>query len=412
MKKILPFKLCLSLALMLTFIACSSGNDDDPTPPQVETPKIEIPSSQTPPVIEQQGGSATVAFTATDNWTADVAAATRTIDWCSVSPTSGTAGSHSLTITTTANDTYDERRATVTLRSGKTTKSFTVTQKQKDALTVTSDKIEMEAIGGEATIEIKANVSCQYNIEESARTWISVVNTRGLSTSILKLNIAENDNTKKREGTITIQSGDLSEKVNVYQEGSKPTLVLTQNEYTVGCESEMITVELKSNIDYEVQLPAENWIIESETRAFSSHTHHFIIATNEGYDARTAEITFINKENNLAEKVKVTQMQRDALIIAQNEYTVPAVGGNLDFTVSTNVDFNVESSVDWIKQVSTRGLTEKVLRFTVEENNTEASREAAITLKTEKQKQVIRINQELGVSATGGNIDDIIGVEW
>ena len=92
--------------------------------------------------------------------------------------------------------------------------------------------------------------------------------------------------------------------------------------------------------------------------------------------------------------------------------TVPAVGGNLDFTVSTNVDFNVESSVDWIKQVSTRGLTEKVLRFTVEENNTEASREAAITLKTEKQKQVIRINQELGVSATGGNIDDIIGVEW
>lgn len=272
----------------------------------------------------------------------------------------------------------------------------------------------MGAIGGEAIIEIKANVSYQYNIEEPARTWISVANTRGLSTSTLKLNIVENDNTEKREGTITIQSGGLSEKVTVYQEGSKPTLVLTQNEYTVGCESEMITVELKSNIDYEVQLPAEDWITESETRAFSSHTHHFIIAANEGYDARTAEIIFINKENNLAEKVKVTQMQRDALIVAQNEYTVPAAGGNLDFTVSTNVEFTVESSVDWIKQVSTRGLTEKALRFTIEENTSDDKREGTIRLwsQNEKLSQTVTVRQKAQGTNSDGNIDDMPTQPW
>lgn len=401
----------LLLGLLLCW-SCSSGGEDEPVPPQPEEkPQINIDTTQSSPVLEQQGGTATVSFTATAAWTADVAAATRTTSWCSVSPTSGGAGNVTLTVTTAENDTYDERRATVTLRSGTVSKSFTVSQKQKDALTVTSDKIELDAAGGEATIEVKANVSYQYDIEEGARSWISVASTRGLSTSTLKLNIAENESQEKREGTVTIHSGELSETVTVYQAGSVPTIVLTQDEYAVGSDGETICVELKSNVDYEVQLPAGGWITENTTRALSSHTHYFIVAANDTYDARTAEIIFINKETNVSETVKVVQAQRDAIVVAKSEYTVPAEGGSLDFTVNANVDFTVESSVAWITQTTTRELAEKLLRFTVAENTSDEAREGVITLVAGELGQVIRVVQSGKKNANGG-IDDLPIQPW
>ena len=410
----------LNLLLMCIFVcwSCSSGGNDEPIPPKPDDkPVIEMPSSQSSPVVGQTGGTVTVSFTTNAAWTATVSEnATRAATWINISPTSGNAGSHILTITTTENDTYDERNATVILKAGSTSKTFTVNQKQKDALTVTSSKIELTAIGGQATIEVKANVQYQYEIEQAAQSWITrTATTRGLTSSSLVLDVAENENTEKREGKITLRSGNLTETVTIYQEGSTPTLVLTQNEYTVGSDGETIKVELKSNTEYEVKLPTDGWITETQTRAFSSHTHFFTVAANGEYDARTAEIIFINKDNGVEEKVKVTQMQQDAIIVAQKEYTVEAKGGTLDFSLNTNVEFQVTTSADWIKQITTRGLTEKQLNFQISENTTDAERAGEITLTSGELKQVIKIRQkgkavfsirqkEYTVAAAGENI--------
>ena len=389
----------LNLLLMCIFVcwSCSSGGNDEPIPPKPDDkPVIEMPSSQSSPVVGQTGGTVTVSFTTNAAWTATVSeTATRAATWINISPTSGNAGSHTLTITTTENDTYDERNATVILKAGSTSKTFTVNQKQKDALTVTSSKIELTAIGGQATIEVKANVQYQYEIEQAAQSWITrAAVARGLTSSSLVLDVAENGNTEKREGKITLRSGNLTETVTIYQEGSKPTLVLTQNEYTVGSDGETIKVELKSNTEYEVKLPTDGWITETQTRAFSSHTHFFTVAANGEYDARTAEIIFINKDNGIEEKVKVTQMQQDAIIVAQKEYTVEAKGGALNFSLNTNVEFQVTTSDDWIKQVTTRGLTEKQLNFQISENTTDAERAGEITLTSGELKQVIKVTQK------------------
>lgn len=393
----------LNLLLMCIFVcwSCSSGGNDEPIPPKPDDkPVIEIPSSQSSPVLEQTGGTASVSFSTDAAWTATVnEAATRAATWISVSPTSGNAGSHTLAVTTTENDTYDERNATVILKAGTTSKTFTVKQKQKDALTVTSSKIELTAIGGQATIEVKANVQYQYEVEQAAQSWITrAATTRGLTSSSLVFDVAENENTERREGKITLRSGNLSETVTIYQEGSKPTLVLTQNEYTVGSDGETIKVELKSNTEYEVKLPADGWITETQTRAFSSHTHYFTVAANEGYDARTAEIIFVNKDNGVEEKVKVTQVQKDAIIIAQSEYTVPATNSTLDFEINTNVDFSVSISNEWIKQVSTRGLVKKTLHFTMEENISNEVRTGNITVFYKEIKQIIKVTQDAPIN--------------
>jgi hypothetical protein len=375
--------------------SCGSGGEDVPTPTPTpkpeEKPKVEVTTSA--PVLTQEGGTASVTFTSTAAWTIDVTEG-RAVSWCTVSPTSGGKGTNTLTITTVGNDTYEERNAKVTIKAGATTQSFTITQKQKDGLTVTSNKVEVKAEGGDIAIEIKANVKYEYIVEESAKDWIISDGSRGLTASTLKFKVTENEKTSKREGKITISSGNLSETVTVYQEGSKPSIVLTQNEYTIGSEGDEIKVELKSNVNYEIQIPNVEWVYENKSRALSSYTHYFTIAPNDEYDARSAEIIFVNKENNLSEKVTITQAQKDAILVAKNEYSMEAAGGELKFDVNTNVDFKVETSVDWISpKAESRSMVAKSLSFTIAENTSDESREGLIIISSGELKQEIKVIQ-------------------
>ena len=406
----------LLLAMIAFCWSCSGGGEDVPTPTPTpkpeEKPKIEV--TTTAPVFSQGGESATVTFTSTDSWTIDVTEG-RAASWCSVTPTSGNKGTNTLTITTTANDTYDERNAKVTIKAGATTQSFVVTQKQKDGLTVTSNKVEVDAEGGDIAIEVKANVKFEYEMDESAKAWILPNESRALTVSTLKFTVSENEDTFKREGKITIRSGELSETVTVYQEGSKPAIVLSQNEYTIASGGETIKVELKSNVDYDILMPNADWIKESSSRAMSASTHSFDIASNEEYDSRSVEILFINKENGVFDMVTINQLQKDAIIVAKNEYTLDAVGGTLNFDVNTNVDFKVETSVDWIKQnTRNRGIESKPLSFTIDENTSDESREGLIIITSGDLKQEIKVLQK-GASnigtGTGAELEPGGGIE-
>lgn len=350
----------VTLALLFCW-SCSSG---DPLG-LGKLPEIFISPTEKEPVIEAKGGTSSITFNTTSAWTASVAN-TRSNNWCTISPTSGEAGVITLTIVTAENLTPDERNAAITLQGVTASETFTVTQKQKDALTVTSSKIEVTTKGGDVAIEVKANVSFDYQIDEASKSWITVASTRGLTTSALNFRVSENAGMKKREGYITIHSGELSEKVTIYQEGNGPEVVLTQDEYTVSSDGETIKVELKSNTDYEVQLPGGGWISEAVTRAFSSHTHYFTVAKNETYDIREAEILFTNEANGIAEKVTITQAQRNGIVAGQHSYSIDEAGGVVEVEIASNVEFGIAIDSDWIKETSkTRGLTNQTLSFTV-----------------------------------------------
>jgi hypothetical protein len=391
MKKILSFAV---LSILLLVGGCSSGSDDpDPTPtPVTPSETLEVNTSSASPTFSTEGGSTQITITTSSSWTADVTS-TRAVDWCTVSPTSGAAGTATLTIATQPNTTYDERNATITIKSGTLTKTYSIAQKQKDAILVTSDKVEVTAEGGETTIEVKSNISYTYEVEESAQSWIKHSATRALTSHQEGFTISANESSQKREGKITFTGGGFSETVTVYQAAETPTLVLTKDVYDVSSDGETIQVELKSNVEYEVQLPNVDWIEESQSRAVSTHTHYFVIHANDTYDARSAQITFINKESGLSEKVTVNQVQKDAIIVAQKEYVVEAAGGALDFSVQANVDFSVSVSDDWIEQVTSRGLTEKTLNFNIKENTTNDSRTGTITVKSGSIVQEIKVTQ-------------------
>ncbi len=380
MKNLQKF-IVLTLCLPLLWAACSDKEE-----PEIFSISIDG-GVQTFGVA---GGMQTLNFTSSAIWTA-----TTDQTWCTVSPTNGPAGKGSIAIHTEENGGSDERNATVTLTSGTVVLPVTVTQKQKDALTLTSSKVEVGASGGDVQIEIKTNNTFEYTVEESAADWIIPIGTKGITTSFLKFHVKKNEEEAKREGKISIHSGGLSETFTVYQEGAEPELILTRNEYTVGSDATEIKIELKSNVPYEMKLPDAEWITQKKSRAVSSYTHYISVSANESYSARSAEILFVYKEKNITKKVKITQMQKDAILVAQKVYKLPGTAGNLDFEVNANVDFEVSVSVDWIKRVTkTRALTTTPLSFSIEENPDIESREGTITIKHDKISQQITIAQE------------------
>lgn len=380
----------LGLLLMLCQ-GCSEDKEENPPAP--ESPSITVESEEDIPVFDTAGGTLALTFTTTSDWTASVDGAAS--GWLSVSPASGEAGTHTLSLVTTANDSYDERNASVTITSGSVKKTITVTQKQKDALLLTSNKVELEAEGGDFSIELQANVEVTYEIESGAQTWLTpVARSRGLTSSVLAFHAEANEEAEARQAVIKLAGGNgLTEEVTVYQIGTGPTLLLSQSEYIVSSAGETIQVELRSNTAYEIEMPGVDWLRENSSRSLSTYTHYFIVDPNETYDARSAVIRFIDRENGIEQTVTVTQMQRDAIVVAQNVYQIGVEGGALNFAVQANVDFTVSTNADWITQVEARGLTERMLCFEVTPNEGEEMREAVITLESGSVKQTIKVQQ-------------------
>ena len=211
----------LFLLLLLPLIGFGCSSDEE------ETDSL-ILSSDSETYFEQGidfpavSGTRTLSFSAGRPWRISLTGAdTRTAaDWCTVTPSSGGAGDASVTVSTQENTGYDSRSVKLTLVTGGIEKSFTVSQKQKDALTLTASRFEMGKEGGNVQVEVKANIAFEVEIPEADRSWISQVNTRGLVSANLIFAVAPNQEPAGREGEIVIRSGSLSEKLRITQEGS------------------------------------------------------------------------------------------------------------------------------------------------------------------------------------------------
>ena len=395
-------KKVLFMLAMLTciFASCSDGGSEDPINPTPKPDDVKYEITIDASVIsnglsfDTKAGEGSISFTANANWTLTVASTTSGATWCKASATSGTKGSATVKFTVEENTDYEDRSVSVTIKAGTASKTFTIIQKGVDALLVTTNKYEVVQEGGTIEVEVKANIDYSMEISETAKGWISEASSRALKSYKHTFNIASNEEAENREGEITFKSGDKVETVKVYQAGGA-IIMLTQDEYIVSDAGEMITVEIKSNIEFGVQMPDVDWIVdEASSRGMSSHTLNYYIEPNEGYDSRSAEIIFFDKNSDLKDTLKVIQAQKDAIVISKTEYTIPVEGGTIDFEVSSNVEFNTEISVDWIKQVTTsRGLENKQLHFTIDEN-TELERGGTITFIYGDIKQVVNVWQE------------------
>ena len=270
---------------MLFSIGCNKTDievDDDSVEDDRDTETVYISVNLGSATIPTEGGTFNTTVSSSSDWTLS-----GDVLWCEPSKTDGSNGDN-VVFKVKPNTSVTERNVTYTFRCGEESAKLTITQKQKDALTVTKSKYEVHAEGEDIQIEVKANIQFDYEIAPDSRDWITPVQSRTMTTRILTFSIAENTGTERREGEIVIRNGDLSETISVYQEGATPTIVISQDKYIVSDKGETIKVEVNSNVEYSAEMPNVEWITENMTRSVSSHTHYYTISPNETYDQRSA----------------------------------------------------------------------------------------------------------------------------
>lgn len=383
MKLLDVLKKLFIIGLLVGFASCGSEEESsEPTLPQEEDAVITCLTTELN--FDSVGGEQSFSMTVNKDWSIKVADG---ISWCALSLSEGKAGEHSVRVKVDENTTYIERNVTLFIKCGEISHCIVVVQKQLDAILLNSEKVEVGSEGGTIQIGVKANVEYGIEIAEESKGWIKDSSSRSLTAYSHTFTISPNETSEQRRGIISFKYGDQCENVEVFQEGTGSVLLLTQKEYFVSAAGETIKVELKSNVEYEMEMPNVDWLsLSGDGRGVSSHTLNFIILPNDTYDERKASVVFYDKNSDLKEILVITQGQKNGLSLVDKEIVVEQEGGQIAVSVNANVDYQIvipEVAKEWIVEYESRMLDMRKHIFIVSPNEGFDERSAEILFKND-----------------------------
>lgn len=190
--------------------------------------------------------------------------------------------------------------------------------------------------------------------------------------------------------------------------------MLGQSEYTVDSDAHNIEVLVTSNtpVTFEI-IQGADWISDVSTKSTSTDKYMFSIAKNGSYDLREGEIVFRSTELGLSEKVRITQMQKDAIVIAKSSYQIGNEGGDVVVELGHNVDFGISIDCNWVHQVQTKALQTRNLIFSVDSNPGYEERKATVTFTSSDGKisQAVEIKQGKNVELLVSQNEFLLGYQ-
>ena len=296
-----------------------------------------------------------------------------TSDWCTVEPMSGEAGTTRVYFTATDNTDTSDRNVQYTLNVGGEKMLITVIQKKKDALTLSKDKFDFEQKGGTFTLKVDANVEFFVNIPEDSKSWITQqAASKAMETSDLVFNVAANENGEAREGLVIIEDEikKLSDTVKIFQ-AQKDMFVLSAHECQVPLEGMDVNVDIRFNVEYELQI-LDDWIHEkANSKAFRSDVIYLTV--DETNTRREGQVIVKEKGGDLADTIKIVQLDKKVVIITSDtEEKVPQAGGQVRLNIQTNItDFSVDipARATWITEApASKAIPTHTLVLNIAEN--------------------------------------------
>ena len=318
------------------------------------------------------------------------------------------------------NEQPDARYAVIKIKDKATAheERATVTQKQKDALTISAASFELEKPGGTFDLVVSHNAEVQISHDDAP--WLTLVETKAMVSNTHTFRASENPEKDTRIGHIMLTMNDLSETVTVYQKGGR-TLVLSTKSVTVGAGGGEFTVDATTNIDYEVIGPSVAWIEPAEgagTKAVVTNSHTWTVEANTTGESRQATIVFKDLESDLSETVTVTQEQNNIMEGASVEYKIGWEGGLLEVPVETNAEFTTslafEGEEEWLTVVETKAMHSSTVVLRAEENLNITPRTAYLWLTAGDDHWWVAITQRANAQqvtvhvATPGTLSQVI----
>ncbi len=403
--------LFLGGALLVASCSKDSGGDGPEEPEQPKNVMLEL--SRADLIFESSGGEKTFTVSCNGNWTIDNGSS-----WCKTDFNSGTGN---LTVTVTA-DVYsgmEDRNTNLMVKAGDKTQVLGVTQKGKDAIIVSKDKFEVPQEGVTISVEVKSNISYEVTIPEEFGSWIAPSpRSRAVTKASYEFVISKNSSKKPREGYILFAGNSVQDTVRIYQ---ADRLVLTDPTCYVSHEGGEITVELKTNVNYDVQIPTSvaSWISRVETRTLRTDRIHFSVSENRGRDVREALVVVKDRNSKLSDTLRVCQYGK-GLIVSQQNYFVPRAGKTISVEVKGGIEYGVtipSAFQSWIASAggtssSLSDVTPKTYRFAVSELGDDEWREGHIVFSGNSLTDTVYIYQGGDFTETVSGIEfDIVYVK-
>ena len=250
-------------------------------------------------------------------------------------------------------------------------------------ITLKKTNIDFINEGGSEAISIESNVSWTA---KSSASWCTVSPSSGnKSTTSITLTAPANEDYDNRSCTVTLESGNITKIITVNQ-GENLGLLVTQDRYELGNAESTIKVEVKANVEFEVEINDE-WITRVETRGLSTSQIEFKIAENETYVNRDGSITIKQKGGNLTSTISIFQSQEDALILSEKDFDISREAQSVEVEVKTNIDYEIiipEDAKDWVSHATTRALRTETVVLDVAENKEYDERTVEVIVKDKK----------------------------
>ena len=282
-------RIALFIAIAIAAIACN--------PEEQVVPEVTVHTDEATLVIPTEGGDVQIAFDANVEWTAALKEATAA-DWCTVTPSSGAAGSTSLKVIALENTTNDNRVVTVVITAQTAKKEVKVTQLQKDALVLSGEKtFEVSADGGQVKFAVNHNVAVEAKADAD---WLVQAGTRAMQTSEFTFDVAANTGVA-RTAKITVSAGDLKEELTVNQAAWVPVFEVSPAEdQWLAVEGGSASITVNANVEYDVTVDENDWLTVSN----EGGVYTFTAGANENFDYRAVGVYVTPKDEAYVESAK------------------------------------------------------------------------------------------------------------
>lgn len=253
---------------------------------------------------------------------------------------------------------------------------------------VSNLSMSIPAEGGDCSFSFKTTDTWTASvINGRADGWLTFSPTSGMSGNVtVMVTASKNEGYEDRSATLRIVSGKNTTDLLITQK-QKDALLVNAAKYEVPEDGGDISIEVKSNVNYDYTLEdADGWLTENtaKTRAIETRTLSFVVAPNESTDRREGRIVFT--DGNLKEVVSIYQGAAKApekpdprILLSKKDITIESKGGTVkvEAVSGKNVSIKIPEGYGWIQE----GNKESTNTFylTVSENSSLDNREGFVS---------------------------------
>ena len=263
-------------------------------------------------------------------------------------------------------------------------------------LDISVSDLVFEAEGGEKEFTIYCNSDWTITNESE---WCKTTVNQGNGNSKIIVTVGVYSEMEDRNTNLTIKAGNITKVLTVTQKDGD-AIILSKDKFDIPEEGGNVTVEVKSNIQYEVSIPSQfqNWIKhEPETKSITVKNFTFTILENKEYEKREGYIVF--NGNSLKDTVHIYQTADPrTLILSKDTYNISSAKESIEVELKPNVDYSISipsSASHWIKLLETKAIRTDKIYFEIEENTTYDNRSAQIFIRDKNSdlSDTLTINQ-------------------